>query len=158
MTTNNMQRMTLKQVREMFEHDSVARKANKSANAPIIKLINIIDNDNATIMCEYAKGGTILNRGSVVECLIKILFNHYTSTRKYGQGRGDMYHDGVGYEIKYSSSKGYASFSGAIDRMLIFVNQYGVYLTSGTNLVMDKCGKHIQSIKMNKSVKVLLEF
>ena len=158
MKETKMLTMNLEQVKTMFLLDSATRKANKSSNAPIIKLIDLIDNNSLKITAEMGKGGSILNRGSVVECLVKILLNNQKSAKKYQSGRADMYLNGVGYEIKYSSAKGYASFSGAITRQLIFVNQYGVYLTTGDNLVMDKCGKHIQSIKMNNSVKVLLEF
>ena len=156
--TNNMNTFTLKQVKEMFLKDTQVRKANKSSNKPIIQLIEMLENDNLKITCEYTKGGTILNRGSVVECLVKLLLKDQKSARKYQNGRCDMIINHEKYEIKYSSAKGYASYSRPIQEKLIFVNQYGVYLTTGDNLVMDKCGTHIQSIKMNSTVKTLVEF
>ena len=63
------------------------------------------------------------------------------------------------YEVKYSSAKGYAHYNPNQDLSnLIFVDRYGVYLTSGKNILLDKCGKHIQTIVMNKNVKVLVQF
>lgn len=150
----------LKEVKEIFENDTQTRKANKSANAPIIKLIDIINNDNARISCETNQSASALNRGAVVECLIKLLLNGQKSAKKSANDqRADLIMNGVKYEIKYSSSKGYAHFNPRQDLTnLIFVNQYGVYLTSGENIILDKCGKHIKDIKLNKNVKVLLTF
>lgn len=151
---------TLKQVKEIFLQDTLTRKANKSANAPIIKLIDIINNENARISCETNQSASALNRGAVVECLIKLLLNNQKSAKKSAnETRADLVKDGVKYEIKFSSSKGYAHYNPNqnLDN-LIFVNQYGVYLTSGANIILDKCGKHIQDIKMNKNVKTLLTF
>lgn len=156
----NVKTMKLSAVRDMFEIDTLWRKANKSANAPIIKLIDIINNDNAIITCEIASvKSNILNRGSVVECLIKILLCGYQTTKKYAQNRHDLVlSKGDYYEIKYSSSKGYASYTKPIKDKLIFVNQYGVYLTTGDAIILDKCGKHIKDIDLRKPHKVLLTF
>lgn len=151
---------TLKEVKEIFIQDTLTRKANKSANAPIIKLIDIIANDSARISCETNQSASALNRGAVVECLIKLLLNNQKSAKKSAnETRADLVKDGVKYEIKYSSSKGYAHYNPRQNLSnLIFVNQYGVYLTSGENIILDKCEKHIKDIKMNKNVKVLLSF
>lgn len=151
---------TLKEVKKIFENDTQTRKANKSANTPIIKLIDIINNDNARISCETNQSASALNRGAVVECLIKLLLNNQKSaTKSANETRADLVKNGVKYEIKYSSSKGYAHYNPRQNLSnLIFVNQYGVYLTSGDNIILDKCEKHIKDIKMNKNVKVLLSF
>jgi hypothetical protein len=151
---------SLKEVKEIFINDTLTRKANKSANAPIIKLIDIINNNNARISCETNTSASALNRGAVVECLIKLLLNDQKSAKKSdNQTRADLIKNGVKYEIKYSSSKGYAHYNPRQDLTnLIFVDNTGVYLTSGDNIILDKCGKHIQTIKMNKNVKVLLTF
>ena len=151
---------TLKEVKEIFLQDTQTRKANKSANTPIIKLIDIIANDSARISCETNTSGTALNRGAVVECLIKLLLNNQKSAKKSAnETRADLIKNGVKYEIKYSSSKGYAHYNPRQDLTnLIFVNQFGVYLTSGANIILDKCEKHIKDIKLNKNVKVLLSF
>ena len=151
---------TLKQVRDLFNADTLARKGNKSSNAPIIKLIDMIGNDNATIECETNIKGTCLNRGATVECLIKLLLLKGDNASKVvDNSAADMVVKGVNYEIKYSSAKGYAHYNPAqnLDH-LIFVDSTGVYLTSGKNILLDKCGKHIQTIVMNSNVKVLYTF
>lgn len=151
---------TLKEVKEIFINDTLTRKANKSANLPIIKLIDIINNNNARISCETNQSASALNRGAVVECLIKLLLNDQKSAKKSAnETRADLVKNGVKYEIKYSSSKGYAHYNPKqnLDN-LIFVDNTGVYLTSGANILLDKCGKHIQTIVMNKNVKTLLTF
>lgn len=151
---------TLKQVEEIFIEDTLTRKANKSANAPIIKLIDIINNKDARISCETNKSASALNRGAVVECLIKLLLNNQMSAKKSANDmRADLIKNGVKYEIKYSSSKGYAHYNPRqnLDN-LIFVDNTGVYLTSGKNIILDKCGKHIQTIIFNKNVKTLFTF
>lgn len=151
---------TLKQVKELFNKDTELRKGNKSSNLPIIKLIDIINNDNATIECETNNKGTCLNRGATVECLIKLLVNKSDNATKVNDNSvADMVINGKEYEIKYSSAKGYAHYNPRqnLDN-LIFVDNTGVYLTSGKNIILDKCGKHIQTIVMNKNVKTLLTF
>lgn len=147
----------LKEVREMFEYDSLVRKGNKSSNEAIINLIAMVDNDNAVIECD---GTSIMNRGSVVECLIKLLALKVDyASKSYNNIESDLIVNGVKYEVKYSSAKGYAHYNPNQDLSnLIFVDRYGVYLTSGKNILLDKCGKHIQTIIMNKNVKVLVEF
>ena len=147
----------LKEVREMFENDSLARKGNKSSNEAIINLIAMINNDNAVIECD---GTSIMNRGSVVECLIKMLALRVDyASKAYNNTESDLVVNGVRYEVKYSSAKGYAHYNPNQDLSnLIFVDRYGVYLTSGKNILLDKCGKHIQTIVMNKNVKVLVQF
>lgn len=154
----NYEKITLKNLYAMFTLDNVKRPANKSSNHAIITLIDLI-NDNARLVeCERSKGGTILNRGSVVECLVKLLINDQKSAKKYLAKRCDLIHEGVKYEIKYSSSKGYAHYNPRQDLTnLIFVNQYGIYLTSGDHIILDKCGKHIKDIDY-KGAKVLYTF
>lgn len=154
----NYEKISLKALREMFIMDSVKRPANKTSNHAIITLIDLINDNTRVVECERSKGGTILNRGSVVECLIKLLINDQKSARKYLAKRCDLIHEGVKYEVKYSSSKGYAHFNPRQDLSnLIFVNQYGIYLTSGEHIILDKCGKHIKDIDY-KNVKVLYTF
>ena len=153
-----MEKLTLKNLKNAFEFDTLTRKCNKSSNEPILKLIKLINNDSA--MVEVDSTAKSLNRGSVVECLIKLLFKNQKSAKRYTNKRNkaDLYIDGVKYEIKYSSSKGYAHYNPNQDLSnLIFVNQYGVYLTSGKNIVLDKCGKHIQDIKLTNDTRTLID-
>lgn len=158
MNNTNYEKITLKTLKSMFELDNQTRPANKSSNYAILTLIDLI-NDNARVVeCERSKGGSILNRGSVVECLTKLLINDQKSAKKYLSKRCDLIHEGVKYEIKYSSSKGYAHYNPRQDLSnLIFVNQYGIYLTSGDHIILDKCGKHIKDIDY-KGAKVLYTF
>lgn len=156
-----MEKFTLKQLRENIEIDNLFRKANKSSNAPILKLIDLIGNDKASITCERGKSDTLVNRGSAVECLIKLLFKNQKNAKRYtnDNGRADMSVNGVKYEIKYSSAKGYAHYNPKqnLDN-LVFVDSTGVYLTSGKNIILDKCGKHIKTIKMTKDTTQLVDF
>ena len=154
----NYEKITLKNLNAMFTLDNVKRPSNKSSNYAILTLIELI-NDNARIVeCERSKGGTILNRGSVVECLVKLLLNDQKTAKKYLAKRCDLIHEGIKYEVKYSSSKGYAHYNPRQDLSnLIFVNQYGIYLTSGDHIILDKCGKHIKDIDYN-GAKVLYTF
>ena len=153
-----MEKLTLKNLRNTFELDTQLRKSNKSSNAPILKLIKLINDDSA--MVEVDTTSKSLNRGSVVECLIKLLLKNQKSAKRYTNknNRADLTLDGVKYEIKYSSSKGYAHYNPNQDLSnLIFVNQYGVYLTSSKNIVLDKCGKHIQDIKLTNDTRTLID-
>lgn len=151
---------TLAQVKQIFINDTLTRKENKSSNAPILKLIDIINNDNAIIDPIANKKKTGLNRGGVMECLIKM---YITKTTYAKQSRNntttDFEHNGKIYEIKFSSSKGYAHYDPRQDLTnLIFADQTGVYLASGENIVLDKCGEHIKTIKINRNVKTLLTY
>ena len=123
-----MKKVSLKQVKEIFELDTQTRKANKSSNEPILKLIQLVHNDKATI--EVDTTSKSLNRGSVVECLIKLILKDQQHAKRYNNkgGRADISIDGVKYEIKYSSSKGYAHFKPNQHLSnLMFVYQYCVY-------------------------------
>lgn len=156
--TNNYEKITLKTLKEMFTLDNVKRPSNKSSNHAILTLIEMIDDSARVVECERSKGGTILNRGSTVECLVKLLINDQKSAKKYLAKRCDLINNGVKYEVKYSSSKGYAHYNPRQDLTnLIFVNQHGIYLTSGDHIILDKCGKHIKDIDY-KGAKVLYTF
>ena len=151
-------KLTLTNLKNAFELDTQMRKGNKTSNEPILKLIKLINNDNAIVRVDRTKNN--FHRGSVVECLIKLLFKNQKSAKRYTNksNRADLYIDGVKYEIKYSSSKGYAHYNPNQDLSnLIFVNQYGVYLTSGKNIVLDKCGQHIKDIKLTDDTTTLID-
>ena len=82
--------MTLKNLKNAFELDTQLRKCNKSSNEPILKLIKLVDNDSA--MVEVDTTSKSLNRGSVVECLIKLLLKKQKSAKRYTNknGRADL--------------------------------------------------------------------
>lgn len=149
---------TLKDVRALFVADTLARKSNKSANALIINLIDLINNPTATITCDLSKGGNIPSRGIVAECLVKLYYKG-TKSAKWSEKGYDFTYKGVHYEVKCSTSKGYAHYNPTQDLShLIFVDQSGIYETTGENIILDKCGKHIQTIKMNRNVKCVVSF
>lgn len=154
-----MTRKTLKQVKELFQNDSLIRKTNKSANNVILNLIALINNDSAIIECgDMSRGGNIPSRGIVAECLVKMYYKN-TKSAKWSSSGYDFTYNGVHYEVKCSTSKGYAHYNPKQDLShLIFVDSTGIYETTGDNIILDKCKKHIQTIKINKNVKCVVSF
>ena len=154
--------LNLSSIKEMFIADSKNRKANKSANQVVLNAIALVEEFNPTlkIECDLSRGGNIPSRGITVENLIKVWYKHSTQkTTRYASKGYDFKCNGINYEVKCSTSKGYAHYNPKQDLSnLIFVDSNGIYLTSGANIVLDKCGKHIQTIKINKNVKTLVEW
>ena len=105
----NVRSINLKQLKEMFEKDTQEKPKNKTCNNAILELIKLINDYSKIIKCEVAKGGLVLNRGSVVECLVKLYLTNQKTTSKYKANKNDIKLDGVGYEIKYTNSVAYAS-------------------------------------------------
>lgn len=154
--------LSLESLKEMYQNDTMQRKANKSANQVVLNVIALVEefNPKLRIECDLSKGGKIASRGIVVENLIKVWYKQsHQKTSRYASKGYDFKHNGVNYEVKCSTSKGYAHYNPNqnLDN-LIFVDTYGIYLTSGKNIVLDKCGKHIQTIVMNNNVKTLVEW
>ena len=141
--------INLKALKEMFEKDTQNKPKNKNCNNAIIQLINLINDYSKIIKCELAKGGIVLNRGSVVECLIKLLLTNQKTTSKYKANKNDIRLDGVGYEIKYTNSVAYASLSAKQRKdydnkdfkPLILVDNFGVYLSNTQYYIIAKNGK-----------------
>lgn len=151
-----MKTLTLNEVKNIFVKDYQKRPNNKSSNEPLIKLIDIINKPNATISVIDGKQG-LLSRGVVAECLIKMLVLKLDKSEWSSNG-ADFEYKGKPFEIKYSSAKGYAHYNPTqcMDN-LIFMDRYGIYLTNGKNIVLDKCKKHIQTInKANATMLVSL--
>lgn len=160
-TTKNLQLIKLSVIRSLFNNDTKTRPANKSANQVIIKLLDLINNDNAQITyCRASALSDMPSRGITAECLAKMWLNSQKSARwQMNDKRADTYLNGEPIEIKCSTSKGYAHYNpNQKIGKLLFINQYGIYLTTGDNIVLDKCGRHIQTIKMNKNVQTLIEW
>lgn len=164
-TTNNnnttLKLVKLSVIRSLFENDTKQRKANKSANQVIINLLDLVNDDSAQItLCRASNDSAMPSRGITAECLVKLWLNNQKSAKwQSNDKRADTYHNGKAYEIKCSTSKGYAHYNPNqnLDN-LIFVNQYGIFQTTGANIILDKCGKHIKDIKMNANVKTLVEW
>ena len=68
----NVRSINLKELKEMYERDNTSKPKNKTCNNAILELIKLINDNSKIIKCEVAKGGIVLNRGSVVECLVKL--------------------------------------------------------------------------------------
>lgn len=145
----NVRSINLKELKEMYERDNVNKPKNKTCNNAILELIKLIGDYSKIIKCELAKGGIVLNRGSVVECLIKLLLTNQQTTRKYKANKNDIKLDGVGYEIKYTNSVAYASLSAKQKqeyesqnyKPLILVDSFGVYLSNTKYYQIAKNGK-----------------
>ena len=145
----NVRSINLKELKEMFEKDTQNKPKNKTCNNPILELIELINDYSKIIKCELAKGGVVLNRGSVVECLVKLLLTNQQTTRKYKANKNDIKLDGVGYEIKYTNSVAYASLSSKQKKdydnkeykPLILVDSFGVYLSNTQYYQIAKNGK-----------------
>ena len=145
----NVRSINLQQLKEMYERDNASNPKNKICNNPILALIKLIDDYSKIIKCEFAKGGVVLNRGSVIECLVKLLLNNQKTSSKYKANRNDIKLDGVGYEIKYTNSVAYASLSAKQRKEydnkeykpLILVNTFGVYLSNTKYYNIAKNGK-----------------
>ena len=145
----NVKTINLKALKEMYEKDNVNKPKNKVCNNPILALIELINDYSKIIKCELAKGGAVLNRGSVVECLIKLLLTDKKTTSKYKANKNDIRLNGVGYEIKYANSVAYASLSAKQRadydnkdfKPLIMVDSCGVYLSNTKYYIIAKNGK-----------------
>lgn len=145
----NVRSINLKQLKEMFEKDTQEKPKNKTCNNAILELIKLINDYSKIIKCEVAKGGIVLNRGSVVECLVKLYLTNQKTTSKYKANKNDIKLDGVGYEIKYTNSVAYASLSAKQRKdydnkdfkPLILVDSFGVYLSNTQYYQIAKNGK-----------------
>ena len=141
--------INLKELEKMFKEDTQNKPKNKTCNNPILELIKLIDDYSKIIKCELAKGGVVLNRGSVVECLVKLLLTNQKTTSKYKANKNDIRLDGVGYEIKFTNSVAYASLSAKQRKdydnkefkPLILVDSFGVYLSNTQYYQIAKNGK-----------------
>ena len=145
----NVRSINLKQLEEMFAKDTQEKPKNKTCNNAILELIKLINDYSKIIKCEIAKGGIVLNRGSVVECLVKLYLTNQKTTSKYKANKNDIKLEGVGYEIKYTNSVAYASLSNKQKteyenkhyKPLILVDSFGVYLSNTQYYQIAKNGK-----------------
>ena len=145
----NLKSINLKELEKMFKEDTQNKPKNKTCNNAILELIKLINDYSKIIKCEVAKGGIVLNRGSVVECLVKLFLTNQKTTSKYKANKNDIKLDGVGYEIKYTNSVAYASLSAKQRKdydnkqfkPLILVDSFGVYLSNTQFYQIAKNGK-----------------
>ena len=145
----NVRSINLNELKEMYERDNQIKPKNKTCNNAILELIKLINDNSKIIKCEVAKGGVVLNRGTVVECLVKLYLTNQKTTSKYKANKNDIKLDGVGYEIKYTNSVAYASLSDKQRaeyenkqyKPLILVDTFGAYLSNTQYYQIAKNGK-----------------
>ena len=160
MSNNNVKTMSLKQIKAMYEAEILANAKKHICNDAIIQLVELVDNDSAVITCELARSSTVLNRGCVVECLVKLWLKNQASAKKYACNRNDITLDGVGYEIKYTNSVAYASMSDKQRedynnkdfKPLILVDPNGVYVSNTKYYLFGKNGKIVGVSKIDKTL------
>lgn len=106
---------------------------NKRVNAICETMINNILLDSDTITVEPTRSNHGVNRGSLVECLIKAYVKHFINGDMTPQNfeksqayESDIIIDGKAYEIKLSTNYSSASPMTTQDD-LILVNENGVY-------------------------------
>ena len=143
---SKMQKVNVNVIIERF-----GESAKNPKNAPTDNtIIEMLENTNLEYLTvEIARGGSVFNRGSVVECLVKLFLTNQKTTSKYAQGRNDINLNGVGYEIKYYNSVAYASLSKKQQQQynnkeykpLIAVDSYGVYISNTQYYKIAKNGK-----------------
>lgn len=150
--------MTLKELKQIILENNNQKPKNKNANQPLLYMINLINNDNAVIVCERASSKTtMVNRGSAMECLIKLwLFDNDKAIKGVNQYQSDLTYNGIEYEVKYSSPIAYAHYNPKQDLSnLIFADTTGIYVSYNGGVVLDKCGKHIKTINKDNALQVL---
>ena len=150
--------MTLKELKQIILENNNQKPKNKNANQPLLYMINLINNDNATIVCERASSkSNMVNRGSAMECLIKLwILEGNEAIKGVNQYEADIVYNGIKYEVKYSSPIAYAHYNPKQDLSnLIFADTSGIYVSFNGGIVLDKCGKHIKTINKDNALKVL---
>ena len=124
----------LEKITQMYMEDTARRKANKTANQVVLNAVELVKqfNPELKIDLDLSKGGTVRSRGIVVENLIKVWFkNSMQKTSRYASRGYDFKHNGVNYEVKCSTSKGYAHYNPKQDLSnLIFVSCGRQYLNA----------------------------
>lgn len=154
---SKMQKVQINQIVRAYERDSIAHSKNKPTNALIISML-----ENASVeslQVEPTRGGTIFNRGSVVECLTRAALNEFingkvASVYKKSTNEEDFNTNkknaervselglqvNTNYEIKVISSLARASMSTKVVNPCIVVDlrakTLGVYLVQPKDLII----------------------
>ena len=174
---SKMQKVQINQIVRAYERDSVAHSKNKPTNALIISMLENSSLDSLQV--EPTRGGTIYNRGSVVECLTRAALNEFingkvASLYKKSTNEEDFNTNkknaervselglqvNTNYEIKVISSLARASMSAKIVNPCIMVDlrakTLGVYLVQPQNLVIYN-GSSIKDYTNGQPLELLAE-
>jgi hypothetical protein len=154
---SKMQKVKIETIIKSYKLDSLQHEKNKPTNSLIVSML-----ENATIdslQVEFARGGGIYNRGSVVECLTRAVANEYINGRvaslyKKSTNEEDFntnkknaqyvrelgLEPNTNYEIKLITSLARASMSTKVVNPCIVIDlrakTLGVYLVQPKDLVI----------------------
>lgn len=138
----------------LVKANSIEQPKAKCSNNVILNLIELINND-FDIQVEPTRSNSMLNRGSIVECLIKLVFDKRKRHVVKNANGSDLYKGAYEYEIKFSTTFAYASNNNANHEMpILLVCESGVYKTTYDKLNINKSNK----ITNKPSGKCLIAF
>lgn len=156
-TNNNFKKVSVNAIIEKYALDSARNVKNAPTNNAIIEMLE--NTSLEYLQVETSRSGSIFNRGSVVECVVRNVCNEFLngkSATTYKKSVSDedftTYKKNIDlvkelglqpnkkYEIKLITSLARASYSGAIDSDIIIVDlrakTYGVYLVKPSDIVI----------------------
>lgn len=151
-----MKKVNVVEIIKGYEMDSQKTASHKPTNQAIIDMLENTALDSLTV--EIARGGSVYNRGSVVECVVKYMLNEYikgsasshykksvsnedfSTVRKNAELVKELGLEiNVNYEIKCLSSIARASYTNKVESPIIMVDlrkkSKGVYLVQPNDLV-----------------------
>lgn len=133
-----MERYSKAEILELLARNSIAQPKAKYSNAVIAQMLGAVGDDFVACV-EPTRGAFALNRGSVVECIIKAVVYGVADTFKTSQGRKDLDLAKVDnrafgidprakkMEVKFATSFAPASESAPDTAFVLLVTDRGVY-------------------------------
>ena len=126
----------------------------KYSNAIILRMLDTLPN-NFVASVEITRGGFMLNRGSLVECIIKAVVSGDMNSKKSEKEASDLDTTNLdknhlelvnnivstNIEIKFSTSFAPATKKTNKARKTIIVGDSGIYMIDSRNIVTTKAGK-----------------
>lgn len=138
-----MNRFTVAQCKALLEENNVNQPKAKYSNNVILAMLEQFD-DNATVEVEPTRGMFPINRGSLVENLVKMVLMNTTETWKTQRNRSDVMRGCQGlkeyglqkqlnYEIKFATTFAPATESKPKTKFVILITADGAYLIESKN-------------------------
>lgn len=177
---DNFKKVSVNAIIERYEMDSARNVKNAPTNNSIIEMLE--NTSLEFLQVETSRSGSVFNRGSVVECVIRNVCNEFlngksATTYKKSVSNEDFttykknadlvkqlgLEPNKKYEIKLITSLARASYSGVIDSDIIIVDlrakTYGVYLVKPSDIVIYNKGGQlgIKDYKNGKNLTLLEE-